>query len=159
MDPFPVCTARLLDPMVVERFPFEQQTHEATRLLRGWRDRVADYALHHPAEALFWVLVGGAYVFFAAEREVNEEVRTFNDALHYISTCLSVGYARIFPMTQTGKLVATVVMAIGPALTSWLIEGRLVAQGRPATPAPIDMQPVLERLDAILAELQARDGK
>ena len=49
--------------------------------------------------------------------------RWANDALHYISTCLSVGYARIFPVTQVGKLVATIVMAIGPSLSGWVIRG------------------------------------
>ena len=84
---------------------------------------------------------------------------------HYVSTCLSVGYARIFPVTATGKLVATLVMAIGPSLTSWILSGRLVArQVAPSAspPSPTEhaehagLRAVIERLDAILARRPAQ---
>ncbi|MBM3457415.1 MAG: two pore domain potassium channel family protein [Armatimonadetes bacterium] len=136
--------------------PFHNESQAALDALQRWKGQILDYAVRNPADALFWVVTGGAMVFYLAEKEANEDVRSYGDALHYISTCLSVGYARIYPTTQIGKLVATIVMAIGPALTSWIIEGRLVAKqgATPAPPGP-DLTPILGRLDAILAELQA----
>lgn len=142
-------------------FPLQGECVAAWEAFHGWKNKLLDLAADHPAEALFTVVAGGAMVFYLAEREVNDDVATYGDALHYISTCLSVGYARIFPMTQTGKLVATIVMTIGPALSSWLIEGRVVGRqsaAAPSTPTATgpDLAPVLERLDAILHELKAR---
>ena len=139
-------------------FPLQGECVAAWEAFHGWKNKLLDLAADHPAEALFTVVAGGAMVFYLAERDVNDDVATYGDALHYISTCLSVGYARIFPMTQTGKLVATIVMTIGPALSSWLIEGRVVGRqaATPAAPSGPDLAPVLERLDAILHELKAR---
>lgn len=139
-------------------FPFAGESRAAWEAFLRWKDQVTDYAVDHPAEALFCVVTGGALVFYLAEKPVNERVRTYGDALHYISTCLSVGYANVFPQTQTGKLVATIVMAIGPALTSWVLEGRLVARQAEGPPAPLDLGPVVERLDMILQELRAQRG-
>ncbi|HEU4753058.1 MAG TPA: hypothetical protein VFU47_08110, partial [Armatimonadota bacterium] len=68
------------------------------------------------------------------------------------------GYANVFPRTQLGKLVAAIVMMIGPALTSWVVEGRLV-QRQATPPAAEEPQPetaaVLEKLELILQELKA----
>jgi hypothetical protein len=135
-------------------FPFAGECQAAFRTLQEWKGKLLDLAVDNPAETLFVVLTGGALVFYLAEREVNEGINTYDDALYYISTCLSVGYANVFPLTQTGKLVAAIVMAIGPALAAWQLEGRLVAR-QAQTPTPPD--PIVERLDQILAEL--RSGK
>jgi len=146
-------------------FPFQGECSAALETLDQWKNRLLDTALTHPAETLFVVLAGGALVFFLAERDVNDGVNTYDDAFYYISTCLSVGYANVFPITQTGKLVAALVMAVGPSLSSWVIEGRLVAKqaaearaaGLVAAPpaAPPDLTPVVEKLDQILQELRA----
>jgi len=45
-------------------------------------------------------------------------VKTYWDALHYVSTSLSVGYANIFPVTPAGKAIGAVVQMLGPALSS-----------------------------------------
>jgi hypothetical protein len=139
--------------------PFAGETQAAVEAFQGWKTRLLDYAADNPAEALFWTLTGGAFVFYLAEKEANPDVRGYNDALHYISTCLSVGYARIFPVTPTGKLVASIVMAIGPSLSGWVIEGRLVRRNTEAgeeAASARDLTPMLERLDAILEELKTQ---
>lgn len=139
--------------------PFADETRAALDAFQSWKNRLLEYAADNPAEALFWTLTGGAFVFYLAEKDVNEDVRGYNDALHYISTCLSVGYARIYPVTQIGKLVASIVMAIGPSLSGWVIEGSLVRRQSEAaaeTPPGRDLAPMLERLDAILEELKAQ---
>ena len=144
-------------------FPFAGESQETWKALQQWRDRLLDLAADKPLESLLVVVGGGALVFYAAEHEVNDQVNSFTDALHYIATCLSVGYANIFPRTQTGRLVGALVMCVGPALSSWLIEGRIISRQQPANEsAPADRNSngsgdaaVLERLDAILAELRS----
>lgn len=144
----------------IDSFPFNGELRAVADRLGGLRDRTLDYAVDHPLEALFAVLATSSWLFYQAEREVNDDVRTYGDALHYISTCLSVGYARIYPSTPVGKLIASLVMAIGPSLSSWQLEGRLVARQARAEattdPSVADLQAVVQRLDAILAELRTR---
>jgi hypothetical protein len=82
-------------------------------------------------------------VFYWAESPVNPSVRTYWDAVHYISTALSVGYANIFPMTQVGKIVGAVVMMVGPALSSHALD----------SPREGDAA-VLSKLDEMLVELK-----
>ncbi len=148
-------------------FPFTGECEAVVRAYHTWKNRLLDAAVDNPTESLFLVMTSSAWVFYQAEKDVNPEVKTYGDAIHYISTCLSVGYARIFPVTQTGKLVATVVMAIGPALTSWMLEGRLVQRQAQAAaeagaippspaPAPPDFTPVVAKLDEILREMRAQ---
>ncbi|HUJ25415.1 MAG TPA: ion channel [Myxococcales bacterium] len=70
------------------------------------------------AEELADFVCAAAALFYCAEEGHNPSVRTFWDALHYISTSLSVGYANIFPVTQAGKAIGAVVQMVGPALSS-----------------------------------------
>jgi hypothetical protein len=119
---------------------FADEGAELARLFGAWKERLADYAVDRPAESLAAVVGGATLIFYLAERGRNPEVRTVVDAFHYISTCLSVGYARIFPQTQLGKLVAAMVMIVGPGLTAWLVEGRLAQRTTPAVPT----MPLLE---------------
>ena len=65
-----------------------------------------------------------AAMFLAAERGHNPKVRDIYDALVYCSTCLSVGYADIFPRTPIGKLIGTFLMTLGPSLAAKGLEGR-----------------------------------
>jgi hypothetical protein len=59
-----------------------------------------------------------AVLFLCAEEGHNPSVRTYWDALHYVSTSLSVGYANIFPVTQAGKAIGALVQMVGPALSA-----------------------------------------
>ena len=59
-----------------------------------------------------------AMLFFLAEEPYNPAIQTYWDAVHYISTSLSVGYANVFPVTQAGKAIASAVMMVGPALSA-----------------------------------------
>jgi hypothetical protein len=71
-----------------------------------------------------------------------------------MSTCLSVGYADIFAQTQTGKMIATLAMTIGPALTG----NALDPPGRTEPASAQGQTLLLERLDAILEELRQQRG-
>ncbi len=106
----------------------------------------------HPMESLAGFLLGTSAAFYLAERDVNPKIKTFVDALYYMSTCLSVGYADIFAQTQTGRLIATLVMAVGPALTSHALD----LPGQAAEASVLGQEMMIERLDAILEELRRR---
>src|SRR5690349_19228505 len=69
------------------------------------RDQIRRQANEDPLAAVAKVTVVSAALFFAAERGVNEKVKTFGDALMYCTTSLSVGYHDIFPRTETGKAI------------------------------------------------------
>ncbi|MGN6369096.1 MAG: ion channel [Phycisphaerae bacterium] len=76
-----------------------------------------------PAQNTLIVLGAAAVLFYQAERGVNKKVKTIFDALEYCSSSLSVGYTSIYPQTAIGKLVATMLMTYGPALTGAMLEG------------------------------------
>jgi len=108
----------------------------------------------HPIESLAGFLFSASAAFYLAERQANPKINTFVDALYYISTCLSVGYADIFAQTQPGKLIATLVMTVGPALT-----GNALDLPGQAIPASVQGQAqMLDRLDAILEELRRQNA-
>jgi hypothetical protein len=139
-------------------FPFTGECEAAVAALRVWKDRLLDMAVDNPLETLLVAVMGSAWVFYLAEKDENPGVNTYDDALYYISTCLAVGYANIFPQTQIGKFVAAVVMILGPSLSGWVIEGRLVGRQRDAAaaaPPPPDQAAVVEKLEAILQVLKA----
>jgi len=95
----------------------------------------------------------GAAAFYWAEAGANPSVRTYWDALHYIATSLSVGYANIFPVTALGKAIGAVVMTVGPALSARVLE--------PPGPAPspeTGTAVLAAKLDAILVELRRQNA-
>jgi hypothetical protein len=103
-----------------------------------------------PSEELGMLVSWGAAAFYWAEAGANPNVRTYWDALHYIATSLSVGYANIFPVTALGKVIGAVVMSVGPALSA-----RVLDQPASAPPSADESTALLAgKLDAILAELR-----
>jgi len=106
-----------------------------------------------PADELTLLVTWGAVLFYWAEADANPMVRTYWDALHYIATALSVGYANIFPVTALGKAIGAVVMTIGPALSARALDRAAPAADGGGTAL------LAEKLDAILVELRrGRDG-
>src|SRR5260221_67117 len=103
-----------------------------------------------PAEELTALVTWGAAAFYWAEQGKNPAVTTYWDALHYIATSLSVGYANIFPVTATGKAIGAVVMMFGPALSARALDA---GAGTGAGERREDGV-VAEKLDAILVELR-----
>ena len=133
-----------------------QQVVDAVRTLiekRGdLETRVVERLTQYPMETLAGFLLGTSAAFYLAERDVNPKVKTYVDALYYISTCLSVGYADVFAQTQTGRAVATLVMTVGPALTGELLD----PPHKAASASSVNQEAMIERLDAILQELRKR---
>jgi len=89
------------------------------------------------SEELTQFVCTAAALFYCAEEKENPAVRTYFDALHYVSTSLSVGYANIFPVTQAGKAIGAVVQMLGPALSAKALD-----RDEP------------DKLDAVLVELR-----
>ena len=107
-----------------------------------------------PAEELTTLVTWASMAFLWAEEGVNPAVRTYWDALHYIATSLSVGYANIFPVTAAGKAIGAAVMMVGPALSARVLEGA----PRPGGGDDDQSGAVATRLDAILVELRKLNG-
>jgi hypothetical protein len=73
-------------------------------------------------DATVAVVAGGALLFYLAEKGHNPKVTTYWDALVFVSTCLSVGYADVFARTPAGKAIAAAVMTFGPAMSGAILE-------------------------------------
>jgi hypothetical protein len=107
-----------------------------------------------PLDALVVTVLGGSFLFYMAEKDENPKVRTYWDALVYISTCLSVGYADIFARTKAGQAIATAIMTVGPAMAAKALEPP-AAETRANDEQSIAVQKaIVEKLDAILVELK-----
>jgi hypothetical protein len=97
-------------------------------------------------------LVGlSSLLFYAAEKHHNHKVNDIWDALVYCSTCISVGYADIFPKTPIGKIIGSALMTIGPALAAKTLDGP-ADQQRDQT-----QEQILDTLKQILAKLPATE--
>lgn len=128
------------------------------RLKDGARDGFAK----DPMGTVLATVLGGAWLFYKAERGHNPKVNSYYDALVYVSTNLSVGYSDIFAKTTRGKAIGSVLMTYGPAMAAKIFDPPSVPAA-PAAPAPVSApapslagnKEVLERLDRILAALEA----
>ena len=110
-----------------------------------------------PAEELTVLVTWAAGAFYWAEADVNPRVTSYWDALHYVATSLSVGYATIFPITAIGKAIGAVVMMIGPALSARALDSGPGARAgaSDANDANDERTAALgAKLDAILVELR-----
>lgn len=104
-----------------------------------------------PMGALFATVAGGAWLFYLAERGQNEKVTSYWDALVFVTTSLSVGYASVFAVTPAGKAIASALMTLGPALSGMAFDDP--AEGARASQV---QEKILEKLEGILDELRAR---
>jgi hypothetical protein len=112
-----------------------------------------------PFDATVATVLGGSFLFFMAEKGNNPKVETYWDALVFVSTCLSVGYADVFARTPAGKAIASAVMTLGPAMSAALLDGPAKEQGMKNAEAPAELvalqRVIVEKLDAILEQLKA----
>lgn len=115
-------------------------------------DKVAPRLGEQPAKNTVAIVGLTSLVFFMAERGRNPKVNTIADASIYCSTCLSVGYADIHPVTAAGKLVGTLIMTVGPSLVTKMLDG-------PASARRDELQvEILAKLTEILRELQKQNA-
>jgi hypothetical protein len=127
----------LLRPLIPERLrglPIEK-----------WAASVGD----RPAQNLALTLGLATVAFYLAERGKNPKCKDIFDALIYTTTCCSVGYGDIFARTPAGKVLGSLLMTVGPAMTGAALEG---AKDDPDRPLALQQQ-ILETLRAIHARL------
>jgi hypothetical protein len=123
----------------------------------GQSDAIDQYSAklaERPAQNTLVILGLAALLFYQAERGTNPKVNTIYDALEYCSSSLSVGYTNIFPHTPIGKLVATLLMTYGPALSGAVLDGPKSARRDPAH--DLTQQKILATLEQILVELRTK---
>ncbi len=84
----------------------------------GYEKRILDWVEGNPMDATIELLGAASWAFYITEKDQNPRIKTYIDALYYITTCASVGYADIFAVTQTGRAIAALIMTIGPSLTN-----------------------------------------
>ncbi|MBX3213473.1 MAG: two pore domain potassium channel family protein [Labilithrix sp.] len=117
------------------------------RLKSGVREKYAD----DPMGSTVTAVLVASWLFYRAERGHNPKVKTFYDALTYVSTNLSVGYSDIFAKTAEGKTIGSALMTFGPSMAAGVL-------GEPgaAKKSDADTKAVVDRLDRILAALEQR---
>jgi hypothetical protein len=127
-------------------------------LKRSLREAVAS----DPFDAAVVTVAGGAFLFYLAEKDDNPKVKTYWDALVFVSTCMSVGYADVFARTPAGKAIASAVMTLGPALSGALLDEPRAAGAGNAAAADAEsaeriaiQRAIVDKLEAILTELRA----
>jgi voltage-gated potassium channel len=127
-------------------------------LKRSLRGAVAE----DPIDAMLVMVAGGAFLFYVAEKDHNPKVRTFWDALVFISTCVSVGYADVFARTPAGQAIASAVMTFGPAMSGAILdeprrapEGAEAREGEASRKMLAVQEVIVDKLAAILDELRA----
>jgi voltage-gated potassium channel len=142
--------------------------------LDRFKGGVRDGFARDPMGSVLAAVLGGAWLFYKAERGHNPKVKSYYDALVYVSTNLSVGYSDIFARTPRGKAIGTALMTYGPAMSAKIFDtptapaapaAAAVAQAAVPAPVPapaalVGSKEVLDRLDRILAMLEAnRDAR
>jgi voltage-gated potassium channel len=100
-----------------------------------------------PGEEVCLLVAGSAALLYWAEKDENPAVKDYWDALHYVTTSLSVGYANLFPVTPIGKLLASTLMTVGPALSA-----RVLDTGAPGSD-------VGDKLDEVVAQLKQLNAR
>jgi hypothetical protein len=120
-----------------------------------FKERMREGVARDPMGTVLYTVLVGAWLFYRAEKGKNPKCTSFYDALVYVSTNLSVGYAPIFAETPVGKAIGTAVMTYGPAISSRILDAPNDAKNEKGS----GQDPVIERLDKILAALTAlREG-
>ncbi len=127
--------------------------------LKEWETRGKEVLNHDPLESLIVLVAAGAAVYWAAEKEKNEKVRSYWEALEYVATCASVGYSNIFPTSALGRMVASVLFVLGPSLAAKALDHPAAESLEGGAAIPAGQHAMLGRLDEILAELKGLNGR
>jgi hypothetical protein len=128
---------------------------EALGAYASAKDALRRRAAEDPVDALAATVLLGAAIFYRAERGENPQVRTYEDALVFVSTCLSVGYANTFARTPVGKALASWLMTAGPALAARALDPPAAEAGGLAAEQLAASRAAVDKLDELLAAVRA----
>lgn len=128
--------------------------------LRSAHGYFRDKQAEDPMNAVVFTVLAGAAAFYSAERGQNPKVNSYFDALVYVTTSLSVGYADIFPRTEAGKAIASTLMTYGPALAARVFDVPNEAKERAVEGERSEaaLRDIAGKLELILQELQSQRG-
>ncbi len=124
--------------------------------LAAVKDGLRTLAKRDPMDTVVTTALTCTVLFYNAERGVNPKVKTPADALLFITTCMSVGYADVFAKTTAGKLIASYVMTVGPAMSAKVLDAPAAEGQRAEDERRAFQKALLEKLDTLTAELRAR---
>jgi hypothetical protein len=111
---------------------------------------VREIVARDPMDTALVTVLGGSYLFYLAEKDVNPKVQSFWDALVFVTTCLSVGYADVFAKTPAGKAIASALMTIGPAVSGAIFD----PPAEHAAKDKVDQAALVARIDALVTALE-----
>jgi len=132
------------------------QTNGLEASYASLKNALRDGVRRDPLDALVVTVLGGSFLFYLAEKDENPKVRNYWDALVYVSTCLSVGYADIFARTQAGQAIATAIMTVGPAMAAKALDPPGAEAAAESEASLAVQKAIVEKLDAILGELKKK---
>ena len=131
----------------------------APELLDELKDELRAQTRRDPADALIWTTLIASKLFYDAEVGHNPKVKTFEDALVFVTTNCSVGYCDIFACTPRGKQIASLLMTFGPAMAAKALDDTALERARAARAADeagkVAHAELLGRLDRIALLLSA----
>jgi len=130
-------------------------------LIAAWnrtRDTIREAAREDPANTAFATVICASYLFFLAERGTNPKVKTFGDALVFISTNMSVGYSDIFARTESGKYIASAVMTVGPAMVAQLFAPTAAEQRADAARTDARHEELMDAVRALTRAMERRNA-
>ncbi len=107
-----------------------------------------------PADTAVKLVTLGAAAFYAVERDQNPKIRSYVDALVYVSSCLSTQACSIEAQTPLGKAIGSALRTYGPSIANRALTTPASGGEQPATDARL--REVAEKLDQILCELVRR---
>lgn len=84
--------------------------------------QILAWAAGNPLAAAGELLGVASLAFYVVEKGANPKINSLVDAVYYITTCASVGYADVFAVTQPGRAIAALVMTVGPALAARIFD-------------------------------------
>lgn len=116
--------------------------------LEGAKDTIRRTFASDPMGSVLTTVTVAAWAFYRAENGHNPKVRSFQDALVYVATNLSVGYCDVLAVTPKGKLIGSLLMVYGPAMAAKIFD--------PPSTGANERSEIVDRLDRILRAIEAR---
>lgn len=126
------------------------------QLLNEVPEKLRSLHARGPMPAALAAVASAAMAYYAAERSRNPKLSSLYDALLYASAKVSGGSAGGEPVTPAGKLIASALMTLGPALAAEALRAPAASAAKPVAGDPAALDQVVQKLELILQELRTR---